>query len=67
MKTTIDIPESELVEAMQSTGARSKRDAVVAALVDFNRRRRLENLAKKFGTFDGIILPDELQTLREQD
>jgi hypothetical protein len=39
----------------------------IAALVDFNRRRRLENLAKKFGTFDGIILPDELQTLREQD
>lgn len=67
MKTTIDIPESELVEAMQSTGARTKREAVVAALVDFNRRRRLESLAKKFGTFDGIILPGELQSLREQD
>jgi Arc/MetJ family transcription regulator len=37
MKTTIDIPEKELQDAMELTGARSKREAVVTALTEFNR------------------------------
>jgi Arc/MetJ family transcription regulator len=66
MKTTIDIPEEELREAMRYTGARSKREAVVTALADFNRRRRLERLADQFGTFD-FISQEELQRLREAE
>jgi Arc/MetJ family transcription regulator len=66
MKTTIDIPENELQEAMRHTGARTKREAVVAALSEFNRRRRLQKLADKFGTLEGLMTQDELRRMREE-
>jgi Arc/MetJ family transcription regulator len=66
MKTTIDIPEKELRDAMKYTGARSKREAVVAALVDFNRRQRLQRLAQQFGTFEDFLSQEELQRMREE-
>ncbi|HEV7508183.1 MAG TPA: type II toxin-antitoxin system VapB family antitoxin [Thermoanaerobaculia bacterium] len=66
MKTTIDIPEKELQDAMEFTGARSKREAVVTALTDFNRRQRLERLVEKFGTFDGFMTQEELSRMREE-
>ncbi|HEY3566561.1 MAG TPA: type II toxin-antitoxin system VapB family antitoxin [Thermoanaerobaculia bacterium] len=66
MKTTIDIPEKELQDAMELTGARSKREAVVTALAEFNRRRRLELLVEKFGTFDGFMTQEELRRMREE-
>jgi len=51
MKTTIDIPDKELEDAIRYTGAKIKRDAVVQALRDFNRRHRLAELATMLGTF----------------
>jgi len=42
MKTTVDIPDSVLKEAMRFTKARTKRQAIVTALEDFNRRRRMK-------------------------
>ena len=41
MKTTIDIPEKTLEEAMRHTGAKTKREAIVTAVEKFNRSRRL--------------------------
>ena len=52
MKTTIDIPESELREAMKHLGATTKKDAVVAALREFNRRHRSATLIEFSGTCD---------------
>lgn len=52
LKTTIDIPDSELEEAMRSLGAKSKREAVVTALREFNRRRRMARLVEYSGTCD---------------
>jgi len=66
MKTTIDIPDKELRDAMRYTGARNKREAVVTALMDFNRRQRLQRLAEQFGTFDEILTQEELQRMREE-
>ncbi len=51
MKTTIDIPENELRDAMRFTKATTKREAVVKVLEDFNRRRRMAELVKYAGTF----------------
>lgn len=51
MKTTVDIPENELKEAMRFTKAKTKREAVVKALEEFNRRRRMAELVKYSGTF----------------
>lgn len=64
MKTTIDIPEKELADAIRFTRARTKREAVVVALQDFNRRRRMAELLKHAGTCDALIDTDELQRLR---
>jgi Arc/MetJ family transcription regulator len=66
MKTTVDIPEDALQEAMRHTGAKTKRDAVVIALAEFNRRRRLQRLTEKFGTLDGFMTQEELQRMREE-
>jgi Arc/MetJ family transcription regulator len=52
MKTTIDIPEKALADAMRYTGAKTKREAVVKALEEFNRLRMVENLIASFGTLD---------------
>lgn len=51
MKTTVDIPENELRDAMRFTRAKTKREAVVKVLADFNRRRRMAELVKYAGTF----------------
>lgn len=65
MKTTVDIPETELREAMRHTGAKTKREVVVIALVELNRRRRLQRLAASFGTLDEFMTQEELQRMRE--
>jgi hypothetical protein len=52
MKTTIDIPESELEDAMSFLHAKTKREAVVTALQDFNRRHRMAQLVRFSGTCD---------------
>ena len=51
MKTTIDIPERELEDARRFTEAKTKREAVVRILEEFNRRRRMAELVKYSGTF----------------
>ena len=52
MKTTIDIPDAALADAMRFTGARTKREAVVKALESFNRQQRVKDLVASFGTLD---------------
>ena len=66
MKTTIDIPEHELREAMRHTGASTKREAVVTAIVDFNRRQRLAKLVERFGTFERFLTHDGLRQQRSE-
>ncbi|HEX4023634.1 MAG TPA: type II toxin-antitoxin system VapB family antitoxin [Steroidobacteraceae bacterium] len=66
MKTTIDIPESDLEEAIAFTKARTKREAVVTAVRDFNRRRRMAALVKHAGTCPDLIGADEIRDLRHK-
>jgi Arc/MetJ family transcription regulator len=69
MKTTIDIPEKELEEAMRFTGAKTKREAVVRALEEFNRRRRVAELVKHFGTFRSLATNEQIEAeqIEEQE
>ena len=60
IKTTIDIPADALAEAMRFTGASTKREAVLQALADFNRRKRVEALAATFGAWN-IVTNDEVE------
>ncbi len=67
MKTTVDIPEAELKDAMRFTKARTKREAVVRILEDFNRRRRMAELVKYAGTFsDAYPSNDEIEAVDQR-
>lgn len=67
MKTTVDIPEEALREAIAHTRARTKREAIVTAVLDFNRRKRLEKLVQQLGTFEDVMTHEELRRMREAD
>jgi hypothetical protein len=68
MKTTIDIPESALEEAMKYTGAKTKREAIVTAVERFNRLKRLERLnARVRGQFRDFMTQADLKVMREID
>lgn len=67
VKTTVDIPEEALAEAMRYSGAKTKRDAVVTAIEEYNRRRRLARLSQELGSFDAFLSREELDELRRQD
>ena len=66
MKTTIDIPDRELEDAIRFTKAKTKRDAIVGAVADFNRRMRMSELTKYAGTCANLMTPQELQAARRQ-
>ncbi|MCY4467283.1 MAG: type II toxin-antitoxin system VapB family antitoxin [Thiotrichales bacterium] len=66
MKTTVDIPDRELEDAMRFTNAKTKREAIVSAIEDFNRRMRLAALVRYAGSCPDLIAPDELQAARRR-
>lgn len=66
MKTTVDIPDDELREVMRHTRATTKREAIVTAIAEFNRRRRMAALVEHAGKAESLLTPDELQTQRRQ-
>ena len=65
MKTTIDLPENELAEAMLHTKAKTKTEAVSMAVAEYNRRQRLAKLADKMGTFKEMMTRTDLKKMRE--
>ena len=67
MKTTVDIPDEELADAMKFTRAKTKREAIVTAIAEFNRRRRMAELVKYSGSSNSLVTPDELKKLRRKD
>ena len=67
MKTTIDIPENDLSDAMRLTGAKTKRDAIVTAVQDFNRRKKMAELVKYTGKFESLMTNDEIEAINDLD
>jgi hypothetical protein len=65
MKTTVDIPDKELLDLMRVTAARTKRDAILQAIREFTRKRKLSEVAKMLGTFTDFMSQDELRRMRE--
>lgn len=64
MKTTVDIPEKELKDAIRFTKAKTKREAIVRILEEFNRRQRMSELVKYAGTFgDGFPTNDTIEAI----
>ena len=67
MKTTLDIPENELRDVLRFTKAKTKREAVVTAIGEYNRRKRMAALRKHAGASDTFMSPGELLKLRRMD
>ncbi len=66
MKTSVDIPDNDLADAMRFTRAKTKREAIVTAIQDFNRRKRMAELVKYAGTCDALMSVEELQVQRRK-
>jgi hypothetical protein len=67
MKTTVDIPDAEFRELIKFTKARTKREAIVTAIGDFNRRRRMAALVKHSGAFRSLMRNEEIEALEERE
>lgn len=65
MKTTVDLPEDELAEAMKHSKAKTKTEAVALAVAEFNRRHRMAALTRHFGTFKDFMTSADLRRMRE--
>lgn len=67
MKTSVDIPDKDLKEVLKHTQAKTKKEAIVFVVKDFNKRRRLTELAKILGTFKEFMTREDLKKIREDD
>jgi Arc/MetJ family transcription regulator len=65
MKTTVDIPEKVLAEAMRHARAKTKREAIVTAIEDYNRRKRMAALVKYSGSSDTLLSNAEIERLEK--
>ncbi|MGA1193559.1 MAG: type II toxin-antitoxin system VapB family antitoxin [Kiritimatiellia bacterium] len=66
MRTTVDIPEKELADAMRFTNARTKKDAINAAIAEFNLRKRMAGLAEMMGRSETFMSVDDLKKMRSE-
>ena len=64
MKTTIDIPDELMKDALKFSKASTKREAVVSALEDYIRRQKVKKVLKMFGTFENMMTQEELMDMR---
>jgi Arc/MetJ family transcription regulator len=65
LKTTIDIPNDVLADAMRLSGSRTKREAVLVALQEYNRQRRMADLARHAGSCSELMTVEELREARQ--
>ncbi len=55
-----------VTKVRRNTGAKTKRDAILTAVAEFNRRRRLAKIAARIGSFNGFITNEELKQQCEE-
>ncbi len=67
MKTTVEIPDGELHDLLQFTRAKTKREAIVTAITDFNRRRRMAALVTHSGTFRSLPTNEQIEALEAHE
>ena len=67
MKTSVDIPGTALRELMKHTRAKTKRQAIVTAVTEFNQRRRMAALARHSGAFRSLLSNDAIEALEQAE
>ncbi len=66
VKTTIDIPEKVLAEAIRHTRAKTKKQAILTAVEKYNRLQRLARLnARIRGSFKDFMTQEDLKVIRQ--
>ena len=63
MRTTLDIPEDLINEAMKLTNIKTKTKVITTALVNLIRTEKIQGLKEYFGAFD---LEIDLNSLRDR-
>jgi len=61
MRTTLDLPESLLAEAMELTKIRTKTEVIKTALADLIQREKVKQLKSFYGKIDLEIDLDRLR------
>ena len=54
-----------LIELIEHTEARTKREAILTAIEEYNRKKKIAALADVVGTFDQFMTTDELSQSRD--
>ena len=67
MRTTIDIPDDLVAQAMSLSGAKTKRDAIHWALEEALRHRAIEDLLSRKVKIDFAVTPDQLEAREIRD
>lgn len=63
MRTTLDLPENLINEAMALTKIKTKTDLIKTALINLIQREKIRNIKKYFGKVD---LEIDLDLIRER-
>ena len=63
VKTTVDIPDDALRDVVKFTRAKTKREAIVTAIEDFNQRCRMAALVRHSGTFRSLPSNDAIEAV----
>jgi Arc/MetJ family transcription regulator len=68
MRTTVEVNDKLLEEAMRASGSGTKKDAINSALKEYVRAKRREQLRKLIGGWDdfGLTLGDLEKMRRER-
>ena len=56
-----------LEKLIENTEARTKREAILTAIEEYNRKKKIAALADVVGTFDRFMTADELERSRGSD
>jgi len=67
MRTTIDIENDLIHEVMKKAGVKTKKDAIVVALRDYLRYKKIEELKGLIGNYENFDLTlDDLKKMRNE-
>lgn len=67
VRTTVELDEKLLQEAMIATGAKKKRQLIELALQEVVRQRRIDRLRQRLGKTSLTITGEDLRRMRADD
>lgn len=67
MKTSLNIPDSDIKELMKKFPDMTRTEAIVHAVREYNRHQKMKRLGDKLGTFSNLISLSQLKQLRKAE